>query len=392
MSTTNWIRIPVVVAVAFVALSNLAQSDTPNSSLTLGPWAGDLTVGPGMDAHGRNLRGSQFVGQDLRGANFEGCDLYGVLFWSCKLWDVSFKGASLMNAVFEECDPGGVKGADFTDAVIVGLKADSSVPLSEHQLKSTRSYKIKDLQGCTLCVSKDNESGTRPKFDFRKARMANATLDYGDFRDCDFTNATIDHLNIDDDDTITFQQLASTSNYKRRDLRYMRLRNTLADADLSGVDLTGTDFSCSAGHASFKDAIITECKIRGGFTKENLYSTKSYQQGHLSKVAFIHIDASGWNLSCQNLTGCYFSGCNLSDTNFEDAVITKCCFRNVTGKLDKDGRFIQWNTNGPTVEQIKSTWNYKHQRMEGVLLPKEIADALKSDSAKEQEAVLKQGG
>jgi uncharacterized protein YjbI with pentapeptide repeats len=53
-----------------------------------------------MDARGKNLRGSEFVGQDLRGANFEGCDLYGVLFWSCDMRDVSFKGATLRNVSF----------------------------------------------------------------------------------------------------------------------------------------------------------------------------------------------------------------------------------------------------------------------------------------------------
>jgi len=32
-----------------------------------------------------------------------------------------------------------------------------------------------------------------------------------------------------------------------------------------------------------------------------------------------------------------------------------------------------------TLAQIKSTWNYKHGRMEGVELPDELADALKAE-------------
>ena len=50
-----------------------------------------------------------------------------------------------------------------------------------------------------------------------------------------------------------------------------------------------------------------------------------------------------------------------------DSVITDCDFTDFKGL---------------TLENVKSTWNYKHGRMEGIKLPEEIQKAL--DAEKEQ--------
>jgi len=73
------------------------------------------------------------------------------------------------------------------------------------------------------------------------------------------------------------------------------------------------------------------------------------------------IDLSGWDLSRVNLTGSTFSHCTFAGTNLEDAVITGARFS---------------STSDLTVEQIQSTWNYKHGRMEGVELFGKVAAAL----------------
>ena len=54
-------------------------------SVKLGPWVRDLKVGPGMNAVGKCLKGSEFVGQNLQGAIFDGCNLDGVEFWNA-IW------------------------------------------------------------------------------------------------------------------------------------------------------------------------------------------------------------------------------------------------------------------------------------------------------------------
>jgi O-phosphoseryl-tRNA(Cys) synthetase len=56
----------------------------------------------------------------------------------------------------------------------------------------------------------------------------------------------------------------------------------------------------------------------------------------------------------------YFKG-----ANFTDAIISGCIFTN--------------NVKNLTVEQIKSTWNYKVGRMDGIKLPPDIQKALDAE-------------
>ena len=331
----------------------------------LGRWARDLKVGPGMDSAGKRLKGSKFVGQNLQGAVFDDCDLDGVWFVECDLSRASFKGACLTGAAIGIC---GLKGADFTDATINGLR-HSSYPMSEEQLKSTRSYKTKDLSNCTIFAHK------KPKYDFQKANLSGATLHGGDFSACDFTNAAIGNISLFDA-RITAKQLASTSDYKKHRLRYMSFSslhtfrpNIDGSIDLSGINLTGTKFRGHLLDADFGDAIISKCFFDSAITKAHLCSTKNYREGNLFGIRLWHIDLSGCDLSRQNLTGCEFVRCDFSSANFEDAVITDADF----------GKHRGSECIGLTLDQIKSTWNYKNNRMEGIVLPKEIAAALEME-------------
>ena len=80
-------------------------------------------------------------------------------------------------------------------------------------------------------------------------------------------------------------------------------------------------------------------------------------------MRFVRVDLFGLDLSQQNLTGSTFTmRCNLTNVRLDDAVITKAWFDN--------------SCVGLTAEQIQSTWNYKHRRMEGIVLPAEITRAL----------------
>jgi uncharacterized protein YjbI with pentapeptide repeats len=60
---------------------------------------------------------------------------------------------------------------------------------------------------------------------------------------------------------------------------------------MAGVIVTGASFLCTAS---------------GGITKEQLYSTASYQQKNLHGTNFYYNDLSGWDLSGQNLTNAGF--------------------------------------------------------------------------------------
>lgn len=356
----------LLIGLLLVLLTPVAQADTEQPRVKLGPWAGPLNVGPGMNAPGRNLRGSEFVRQDLTGAVFEGSDLCGVHFWQCDLSKASFKGTDLSKAFIDECT---LEGADFTDAIVNDaflLKAFPDTYLSEEQLRSTRSYKTRNLSKCVIPgLGGPDDPDVPPRYDFRNAKLEGAVLAYGDFTQCDFTDASIDGIKAHC--KMAFAQLASTKTFKTGRLRGMDLSlSFVGRSDFSGIDLTGTHLAIGrAPDAIFKDAVINGCQL-GGRTREQLYSTKSYQQGSLLGITFRQTDMSGWSFARQNLTGCKFSQCKFTGADFEDAVITDVQFANV-GFGD---------CTGLSVEQIRSTWNFRNGRIEGIVLPKELAQAM----------------
>ncbi len=339
-----------------------ARADTKSPRVVLGPAVQDLVVGPGMNAAGRDLRGSEFVTQDLRGANFDGCNLYGVLMDGCNLSGASFRGAIFAGAKLDVAIDD--RDVDVTDATINGVMGFNyyGLRLSPRQLMSTRSYQIKDLHQCVIHTAPSKEVA---RFDFRGADLRETRF-YGDFFQTDFTDARIDRAHFAYA-AISFDQLASTRDFKHRRLRvHLRVRGRIGIAlpgewDFSHINLAGSDLSFNPGDVNFTDATIRDCTIRHGLTREQLYSTRSYQQGDLAGLRLWWIDLSGWDLSRVNLTGSTFSHCTFAGTNLEDAVITGARFS---------------STSDLTVEQIQSTWNYKHGRMEGVELFGKVAAAL----------------
>ena len=352
---------------AQAGVSTYSVSEEP--SVKLGPWAGDLKVGPGMNAVGKRLKGSQFVGQDLQGSVFDGCDLDGMEFYRCDLSNASFKGAHMTGMLFGRSK---IDGADFTDATIKGIRRSPPEPgsglarihMSHQQLVSTRSYKTKDLSECVIYGFNENISEPPRYYDFRGATLFKAVLN-GDFRECDFTDASIMKARLGKC-TITADQLASTIEFKRRRLYGASLDGDRIKGklDLSGMELPEIRLSGSFADVSFDDANIR----RGTFeiAKQHLLATRNYREGDLSSMRFISVDLLGFDFSAVNLTSCYFGGdCDFTAANFDDAVITNVWFSE--------------DNSGLTVEQIKSTWNYKHGRMDGITLPEHIAKALQQE-------------
>jgi uncharacterized protein YjbI with pentapeptide repeats len=319
-----------------------------------------------MNAVGKCLRDSEFVGQDLSQAVFDGCDLDGVRFCQCDLSNASFKNARLTGMHLDECS---IEHADFTDASVNGILGISrNSPgrrenLSEKQLVSTRSYKMKDLRKCIIGTHAGYQANPPPKYDFSGAHLEGAILLGEDFTECDLTDAHIDQIEIHNC-AIRFQQVASTKYFWRDGLRRMAFEGVRFEGkvDLSGKNLTGTVFLCQLPNADFEGANITGCTFGPAMTTERLRATKNYCEGNLSGITLIRADLSGCDLSGQNLTGCTFDDCTFAGASLNNAVITNAQFK--------------YKSAGLTLGQIKSTWNYKNKRMEGLVLPKELADAL----------------
>ncbi len=374
MTSLTWRKPGIMILVVSLPLIRpsrvaMPDEDTETPRVKLGPWAAGLNVGPGMNAVGKNLKGSEFVGQDLQGAVFAGCDLDGVLFYQCNLTSASFKRARLSGMNITDCR---IEGADFADAVIngvVGMSGGLADPpfavwphdmrLSDEQFLATRSYKVKDLSRCVISLS-GRRSPAAPKWDFRGANLQGALLHHGDFTGCDFTDARIDGIELSVC-TVAFEQFASTDNFKnRRALRGARFRTVrlLGEWSFRGMDLSGTVFEgVDSAKFDFTDADIANCAFGSGIGNPHLRSTRNFKEGDLSHMRFYAFDLSGFDFSGVNLTRSEFSrGCDFTGANFEDAVLTGV-------------RFGQGVT-GLTVEQIQSTWNYKHGRMAGIVLPK----------------------
>ncbi|HUG70917.1 MAG TPA: pentapeptide repeat-containing protein [Pirellulaceae bacterium] len=272
-------------------------------------------TGPGPNLAGKELQGQDFVGQDLTGAVFDRCDLSGVRFQNCVLRNASFRGATLSRAWIGDCL---AANADFTDAVINELEprkveADGTAPvfLSERQLKSTRSYKSGDLRGCLIAGNGE--------FDFSGADLRRATLVAGDFSRCEFTDACIEELT-----------------FIGKGITYLTQNESLNKSlNPSGDEYHG-------------DRVLRG----GGLTTAQIMSTRSYREQRLIGLSFRLANLSDGDFSGADFTASDFVQCDFTRTDFSDAVITDVQFR---------GCEIARG-------QIKSTWNYKHNRMQGVVL------------------------
>ncbi|MBQ9874607.1 MAG: pentapeptide repeat-containing protein [Thermoguttaceae bacterium] len=118
--------------------------------------------------------------------------------------------------------------------------------------------------------------------------------------------------------------------------------------------------------------------FRGLFTKEQLESTASYKNRRLANMTFTQMcDIRGVDLSGFDLSNTLFIT-SLAEVNLTDAVITNCVFGGFASKVHK-GKYVgsrDYVYPQLTAEQIKSTWNYKHHKMEGIALPEYLRKEL----------------
>ncbi|PHS11495.1 MAG: hypothetical protein COA78_09685 [Blastopirellula sp.] len=352
---------------SFWIIPNTLLADLESPEVALGSFTQDLKVGPGMNAAGRNLAGCRFINIDLSKANFDGANFRGCKIFQCNLKEASFRKANFYGLWWNECE---IEGADFTDAILNGTeslhRSGVEILFSSRQLKSTLSYKQRDFTGCTIGIAKEDSP---PSLDFQDAIFKDAEFGMTDLRDCNFTNAR-----LTDADfylcKMTSKQLKSTYDYKHK--HFIRLTFGTIDGpiDLSGFNLYGSSYL--PRHAEFSNSNITNCSFYS-IPKEQLETTKNFQEGQLTGInfngqQFTNVDLSGQNLSNSSFRG-RFHGANLTD-----AVISNCKFSEPTG--------IE---TGLTIKQIKSTWNYKNNRMAGIKFPEELAKALEAERAKEKE-------
>lgn len=121
--------------------------------------------GPDVDASGLDLEGSFFGGFDLPGAKFHRSNLRGARFSQTSFYrsektpvdPASFRGADLRGSVWSQYYRD-LQTADFTDARIEGMVPGPLSPsffLTPQQIRSTMSYKLREIKGTGAYIEED---------------------------------------------------------------------------------------------------------------------------------------------------------------------------------------------------------------------------------------------
>ncbi len=220
---------------------------------------------------------------------------------------------------------------------------------------------------------------------FRGANLTDVELHCTGTESCDFTDATIDGAEI----SLTSEQLCSTASYHYKNLRGFRSYVPMSGVSFAGFDLRDTrlyiDETCDITDADIRGASIRffPSKYRdkaatglyprdsvADFLPRMIQSTKSYKEGTLEGCG-LSVNLPGLDFSGLNLTNARFGVMEMSSptphSTFHDAVITGADCRNLTWK------------------QIQQTWNYKHDRMKGIIVSEEVRAALEAEKAAKEE-------
>ncbi len=413
----------------------------PGAPMGFRPGSGVDAAGMNLEGSffgGGDLSGANFNKANLRRAKF--AQTRSVRGQASLDAPASFVGADLRGAEWDGFDYRWLQACDFRDARIEHMTQGNDHGTSAHfltpeQIQTTKSFKIRNLTGFHVIGGSFTDAERPPSLnqwtqighsgfirrvgiDFRGFDLRNAVFRSADFRGSQFDGAYIQGATFSAV-RISYEQIAATRSWQGRTLdsgtREQPLALHMAYLDCSGwkfagrrlrestfksVDLTGCDFreadlrdvtfaACPCHRADFSNADlrgatippgrggktvnVSDADIRGArignLTSEQLASTKSYGIGDLSRATF-SMDLTEMDLSNQVLAECVFNACNVAGADFTDAVISGAEFR------------VFKPEHVPTLDQIKSTWNYKHGRMEGIRLPEELADALASPEVK----------
>ncbi len=205
-----------------------------------------------------------FSGQILSGQDLSNNSYINTNFSNAELDYTKFSNSTLT-------------GANFTDSTITSANFSGVIGFTEEQLKSTKSYKDKNLRGITLS---DN-----------------------DFSGWDFSGQNLEYSFIHD--------------------------MTFAGTNFASADLANTQFVDSTlTNADFTNAIVKDTYFNNvtGFTYEQLKSTKSYQDKDLGSIGFSSCYLSGWDFNGQSMSGANLGWATLNDTTFVNADLSDANF------------------------------------------------------------------
>ena len=324
-----------------------------------------------------------YDGQDLTYWDFSGKSLVNSSWVSAMAFEAHFNNANLTSANFTHfwADKSTFAGANFTDVIISGasLSETTSGGFTKEQLYSTANYKDKNLSN--VDIASNDLSG----WDFSNQNLTGTIFSFSNLTSANFANSIITEARLQRTVEIGFtkEQLYSTKSYQDKNLRGVSLwgndlsgwnfsnqnledavfeASNFTDADFSSANLTEADFhSTTLTNTNFTNASINGADfgktVEFGFTKEQLYSTKNYQDKNLAGITLSYNTVDGWDFSGQNMSGAYFSFAWFFNVNFTGANLTGADFT----ETDLDGsNFTSADLRGAYIEQATGTPIYKN--------------------------------
>lgn len=187
---------------------------------------------------------------------------------------------------------------------------------------------------------------------FRNARILSAGF-YGDFFDCDFTRCSIE-------DSHSLLHLPQENLIQTQNFLDKRIPFRIESENYSGLDFSDFIFEAELLGCCFMNCKLDNAYFMGTIPMmetKRLIATKNYQMGDFWRNRLYITDNENLSLAGMCLRSI---GGRVANVDFTDAVF-----------LDGDMRHSQLS-----LEQIKTTWNYKNNRMNLVQWPKDIQRAL----------------
>jgi len=293
----------------------------------------------GADFSGKLLRRIYVYrrGIPIKNINFSYAQFNSTVFFNTPCFDCDFTGAVMENThlLGGMSDPplsherpglgqlwSAFAGSIFTDAII---RKSYICGINREQLESTRSFSIhKDLSKCTFSYC-DFSNVDFTGFDLRSTTFDNVKIKGIILTDARIAGAKFSRINVhgqyyQTDTDIMIEQLLTTKDFKEGFVR----------------DLVFGSAIWPEVTVDFSNMVFIDCKFGEMPWKWNLprpdYEMINEMRKDSRKSRFAKI-----NLTNSVISGCDFSG------------------------------FL-----GLTLENVQSTWNYKHGRMEGIKLPPDI--------------------
>ena len=259
-----------------------------------------------------NLTNADFTSSVATGASFAGANLTNAIFASSVLTGASFRNADLTNVDFSGAT---LAGVDFSIATIAGANfKDTDVTFS--QLSSSNGFNWTgiclsglNLEGANLshyCLDDADLSETKlAGAYFWSTSLRNANLSGANLKGIEFRSGDLFGTNFTD-------AILTRAHFYGEDLENANFTGAdLTDANFDGTNITGSNFNGS------------------NFTKEQLLSTRNFNEGNLSGVGLSGMDLSAneddsteaVNFSGFNLTNADLSKTTLTGVDFSDAII-----------------------------------------------------------------------